>query len=305
MTAQKYFKIENLLEMLKSSEGQEPTLQEVRDRQAAYGHAAPLPNGWQAKQMYLGDIPSLELTGPEATNSGALLFFHAGGYSSGSAADHAGLAAELGRAAKVKSYCVDYRLAPEHTFPAAIEDSYNAYLSLNGLVGNHIPIALAGDSAGGGIAIAVTQMAKIRGAKAPSAVYAISPWANLRQVGESYIQRSEFDPLLSKKALEALKELYLDGYNPDDPMASPILGDFRNFPPLLVHVGANEVLLSDALKVTELSAMAGNDVSLKVWRDMIHIFPWFYPHLEEANLAISAAGKWLEVNLNKANFASH
>ena len=293
MTNKEYLNIGGFLETFMVPPDEIPTLQQVRDRQAAYGLAAPLPIGWEAKKMLLGNVPVLELYGPEATKHGAILFFHAGGYSAGSAADHAGLAAELGRAAKVKTYCVDYRLAPEHVFPATMEDSYDAYIALINLLDKSIPVALAGDSAGGGIVIAITQLAKARSKKMPSAIYAISPWIDMNQVGESFISRGPYDPMLSEASLNDLRDIYLNGHDPSDPMASPVNGNFENFPPLLIHAGANEVLLSDAIRLTSLSANAGNEVSLRVWQDMIHIFPWFYPHLEKANQAIKGAGAWL------------
>ncbi|MBE9461358.1 alpha/beta hydrolase [Dyadobacter subterraneus] len=293
MKDNKYLSIGSFLKTFMITPDETPTLQQVRDRQAAYGLSAPLPFGWETKKMLLGNVPVLELSGPEATKSGAILFFHAGGYSAGSAADHAGLAAKLGCTAQVKCYCVDYRLAPEQIFPAAVEDSYNAYIALINLLDKDTPVVLAGDSAGGGLAVAITQLVKARGEKIPSAVYAISPWADMNQVGESFIVRGPYDPMLSKESLNDLRDIYLNGHDPSDPRASPVNGDFENFPSLLIHVGANEVLLSDALRLTSLSANAGNDVTLKVWQDMIHIFPWFYPHLEKANQAIEAAGAWL------------
>ena len=296
--SENFLTIEEFLKLFIAETPPPKSLEETRERQAAYGLASPLPDNWIAQEILLGEIPALELSGPESTNKGALLFFHAGGYSAGTAADHAGLAAHLGKAAQVKSYAVDYRLAPEHRFPAAIEDAFQAYLNLLERLGKQIPIAVAGDSAGGGIAIAIAQLCALRGVRKPVCVYAISPWANMQLDNKSYLVRKNADPMLSSEALQSLRNLYLSKENFNDPRASPVLGSFADFPPMLIDVGANEVLLGDALEIAELTSIAGNTVSLNIWKDMIHIFPWFYPHLKEAENAIKIAGSWVRNYFN-------
>lgn len=296
--SENFLTIEEFLKLFIAETPPPKSLEETRERQAAYGLASPLPDNWIAQEILLGEIPALELSGPESTNKGALLFFHAGGYSAGTAADHAGLAAHLGKAAQVKSYAVDYRLAPEHRFPAAIEDAFQAYLNLLERLGKQIPIAVAGDSAGGGIAIAIPQLCALRGVRKPVCVYAISPWVNMQLDNKSYLVRKNADPMLSSEALQSLRNLYLSKENFNDPRASPVLGSFVDFPPMLIDVGANEVLLGDALEIAELTSMAGNTVSLNIWKDMIHIFPWFYPHLKQAENAIKIAGSWVRNYFN-------
>jgi acetyl esterase/lipase len=194
---------------------------------------------------------------------------------------------------------VDYRLAPEHVFPAAAEDAFEAYVQLRIKLGNDEPIVLAGDSAGGGLVIVVAQLAKKRGYQGPAALYAISPWISMDLDSPSYKKIGAKDPMLSRQTLGALRELYLNGHPAADEMASPVYGDFADFPPLLIDVGSSEVLLGDAIELSRLTAMEGNTVSLNVWKDMIHIFPWFYPHLLEANQAIQQAGEWLRKTIGK------
>ena len=215
-----FLTIEEFRELFITDAPPPKSLQETRDRQASYGLVSPLPDNWKARSIHLGNIPTLELSGPESINKGAIIFFHAGGYSAGSAADHAGLAAHLGKAAGAKSYAVEYRLAPEHRFPAAIEDAFQSYVYLSDLIGAEIPIAIAGDSAGGGMAIAIAQLCAIRGARKPSCIYAISPWANMNLNGNSYLARSYADPILSKESLKSLRSLYLSQDDFDDPSIS-------------------------------------------------------------------------------------
>lgn len=275
------------------------SLEETRSRQTAYGKGSALPKGWGTSPILLGNVPALEISAPEVASKGAVLFFHAGGYSAGSAEDHAGLAGHIGQACGLKSYCVDYRLAPEHVFPAAAEDAFEAYVQLRIKLGNDEPIVLAGDSAGGGLVIVVAQLAKKRGYQGPAALYAISPWISMDLDSPSYKKIGAKDPMLSRQTLGALRELYLNGHPAADEMASPVYGDFADFPPLLIDVGSSEVLLGDAIELSRLTAMEGNTVSLNVWKDMIHIFPWFYPHLLEANQAIQQAGEWLRKTIGK------
>jgi len=293
MSEKRFLPIDTFLKTFITSSPPPSSLEQTRERQASYGLAAPLPQDWTAEEIDLKGVQALELSGPEVQSGAAMIFYHAGGYSAGSAADHAGLAAHLGKSAKMAAYSVDYRLAPEHVFPAAVEDAFQAYIGLQEFLGPDVAIVVAGDSAGGGLAVAVAQLALLRNLIAPVAVYAISPWADMSLTGTTFTTRASYDPILSQPGLTFLKQLYLNGQDPVDPLASPVYGNFTEFPPLRIDVGANEVLLSDSLEITKQASAHGEEVALKVWKDMIHIFSWFYPHLREAVRAIEEAGNWI------------
>lgn len=273
------------------------SVEETRAGHDALGAAVPFPTDCTRETVSLGGVPTLKITPPNAATGAAILFFHAGGYSSGSSVSHAAYHAAQCRAARVTGYALDYRRAPEHRFPAAIDDACTAYEALlaDGLAGQRI--ILAGDSAGGGMSVAVTQYALQNGRPLPGGVYAVSPWADLTLSGASYERRAGSDPLVTRQALADLADLYLAGQDAGQPKASPLFGRFEGFPPLLIDVGADEVLLSDALGLAERAALAGSDVTLKVWPEMIHIFPWFFIELADGRTAMAEAGAWMRRQL--------
>jgi epsilon-lactone hydrolase len=270
-----------------------PPVSEARRAQAAYGTAVPLPAGIERSSVTLGGVPTVRLHPSGTRQQPGFLLLHSGGYSAGTAADHAALAAQLALAADATGYVPEYRRAPEYPFPAAIDDAIDAYRGLlhAGLASDKIVVA--GDSTGGGLAVAVAQQAARRGLPKPAGIYAISPWADLTQTNASYDARGPYDPMLSRTSLQGRADVYLNGADPRSPLASPVFGDFTDFPPLLIHVGADEVLLGDALALTRQASLAGSDVTLRVWAKMIHIFPWFHSHLQAGRTAIEEAGIWI------------
>jgi acetyl esterase/lipase len=270
------------------------SLEDFRRNQQAYGASIPLPPGFTQTATKLGNIPATFLKGPGTKEDGTILFFHSGSYCSGHPADQIAYVAQLCEAARFSAFIPDYRIAPEDPFPAAYDDSCGAYSAL--LSNLKLPgekIALVGDSSGGSLAIAVAQFARDNNLDLPAAVYSVSPWADLTQSGSSYTSRASFDPVLHKDALQGFANAYLSGADPADVRASPAFGSFENFPPVLIDVGADEVLLSDALHLAERIGLAGGDVQLNVWKDMIHIFPWFATQIPEGRVATERAGRWL------------
>jgi acetyl esterase/lipase len=274
------------------------SLDDFRRNQHTYGTSTPLPSGFTQNEIKLGNTPATFLRRPGSKEDAIILFFHAGGYCSGRPADQLAYVAELCEATQSSALVPDYRIAPENPFPAAYDDSCKAYEALTS--DSHSGgsrIVLAGDSSGGAMAVAVAQYALEKGLKLPAAVYSVSPWADLTQSGPSYTSRAPFDPILHKDALQGFANAYLAGADPGDFRVSPAFGNFEGFPPVLIDVGADEVLLSDSLKLAESIGLAGSEVQLNVWKDMVHIFPWFGAQIPEGRIATRRAGQWLRNRL--------
>jgi monoterpene epsilon-lactone hydrolase len=265
----------------------------ARQSQMSYGCSVPLPAGCQRESVRFNGVPSLRIVPENCSAKRAILLFHSGGYSSGSAADHAAMLATLAMSAEAIGYAVDYRLAPEQPFPAALEDAVESYLGLIETGMDPTGVALVGDSAGGGLALALAQEIAKRGLPRVGCLYLISPWVDLTLSGRSYELRKRADPVLSREILRHLASVYLGSQDPSDPRASPLFGSHLGMPPILIHVGGDEVLLSDALAVAERAAIAGGEVSLKVWAEMIHIFPWYFAQLSAGREALAQAGAWI------------
>jgi epsilon-lactone hydrolase len=269
-----------------------PPVADARRAQARYGTAIPLPAGIERTCVTLGSVPTERLS-PGDAGQRAFLLLHSGGYSAGTASDHAALAAHLAMTACATAYVPEYRRAPEDPFPAAVDDAMDAYRGLLEAGRPSDKIVVCGDSAGGGLAVAVAQQAPAQGLPRPAGVYVISPWADLTQTNASYDARGPHDPMLSRASLQDRAGMYLNGADPRCPMASPVFGDFAEFPPLLIHVGADEVLLGDGVELARQASLAGSDVTLRVWARMIHIFPWFHTQLQAGRTAIAQAGTWM------------
>jgi acetyl esterase/lipase len=227
----------------------------------------------------------------------AILFFHGGGFQMGSIETHRALAAAIAECAGCRVLSVDYRRAPEHRYPAPLEDALAAWdwLAATGLEAQHI--ALAGDSAGGGLAVSLMLALKARGRALPAAAALMSPWTDMEASGASYVTRAAADPFHQRAMIQALARTYL-GRNgdPRDPLASPIRGDLSGLPPLLIQVGERETVLDDSRILAERALAAGVESKLEVWPGMFHVFQ-LYPELAAARAAIAAIGAHLARHL--------
>ncbi|HUB15629.1 MAG TPA: alpha/beta hydrolase [Acetobacteraceae bacterium] len=230
---------------------------------------------------------------PAANRDSAVLYFHGGGYVIGSLDSHRHVVAELGRAGAARTLAIDYRMAPEHPFPAAVQDALAAYRFL--LDGGIKPgrIAIAGDSAGGGLVVAA--MLAIRGENLPQpgCGWCISPWVDLACTGASMQDNATRDPTVQKAGVLDFAGIYLAGADPRTPLASPMFGDLRGLPPLLIQVGAVETLLDDALSLARVAALADVHVDLQIWPEMIHVWHLFFPMLAAGRRAIVAGGAFV------------
>jgi monoterpene epsilon-lactone hydrolase len=240
-----------------------------------------------------GGVKAEWITAPNAAADRAILYLHGGGYIMGSINTHRELIARLSKAAQARILALDYRLAPEHPFPAPVEDATAAYrwMLAQGLKPSRI--AVAGDSAGGGLTVAALVAFRDAGLPMPAAGIPISPWVDLEAIGESMKTRSSQDPIVKPEMIREIARVYLAGQNPRSPLAAPLYADLHGLPPLLIHVGDAEALLDDSKRLAERAKAAGVDVTLEVWPEMPHVWHLFAHFLPEGQQAIDRAGEFV------------
>jgi monoterpene epsilon-lactone hydrolase len=231
-----------------------------------------LPAETTVERAHLGQVKGEWVRVPEAQPERLILYFHGGGYVAGSPESHRPLIARLCKAAGAGALTLDYRLAPEFPFPACLRDAVDAYRFLIGKGFPPLSIALAGDGAGGGLAISTAMAIRNAQMPMPAAVVAMSPWADLTLSGWSMMENAASDDVLSWDLLFVSARNYLKNANPADPYASPVFGNMRDFPPIMVHTGSLEILRDDASRLGELAAAANVPVSVEVYHDMGHLF---------------------------------
>jgi acetyl esterase/lipase len=229
--------------------------------------------------------------------SRVLLFFHGGGYCSGSIASHRGMVTAAGRAAGARTLAVGYRLAPEHPFPAALEDARTAYALLRARGYSPERVAVGGDSAGGGLTLALMISLRAAGEPLPGCGWLVSPWVDLEMSGSTMASKAAIDPLIQKPYLVQLASAYLHGADARNPLVSPLRADLSGLPPLLTQVGSAETLLDDAVRIV---ARAGADdvaATLEIWPHMIHAWPLWADRLEAGRAALASAGAFIRARL--------
>lgn len=275
-----------------------PSLADTRAGYDQWGLAYPLPDGGICEAIALGGVPTDKITLPNSDHGTALLYFHGGGYGIGSPTSHRHLVGQLCLASGMVGYNVGYRLAPEAVFPAAVDDALAAYKALLDMGISGDKIVIGGDSAGGGLTLACGLAIKSAGLAMPAALFPISPWANLTQTGLSYDLMASRDFICDKVGLQNWADMYLAGADPKNPLASPIFGDFAGLPPILIHVGSHEVLLSDALKIAEVAGLASVSVDVVIAPDMPHVFHYMWAQITLARAAIVDAGAWMKARIS-------
>lgn len=263
------------------------------------GALTPLPPGVNFGRALLDCVPGEWITPLDARPGAVLMYLHGGGYSVGSCVSHRALVAHLALAGRVRAFSVEYRLAPEHLFPAALDDACQAYRGLlaNGLAPEKI--ILAGDSAGGGLAAATLVALRDAGDPLPAGAVLLSPWTDLAGAGASLQTRARRDPWLKPQGIRPAAALYLGETAPDHPLASPLYADLHGLPPLLIHVGDDEILLDDSTRLAAKAQAAGVDVTLKIWPGMWHVFHAFLRYAPEARQAIDEIGAWVQQQLDQ------
>jgi len=268
----------------------------VAERRAQYDRAERVfvtPADVAIERVTAPVRPAEWLTPPGARASTVVLYLHGGGYVIGSPRSHRHLAAAVARASGARALLLDYRLAPENPFPAALDDAIAAYdwLLGQGLDARHLVIA--GDSAGGGLTVATLLALRDRGRPRPAAGVCISPWVDLTCSAPSYASKAAVDPIVTQESVTLLAKAYVGVGDVKAPLISPLYANLADLPPLLVHVGSDEVLLDDALGLADRARKAGVDVTVEEWPAMIHVWHWFQPMLEDAERATQAIGEFV------------
>jgi len=259
--------------------------------------AQPLPADVTVTAAELGGVPIAEITVDGIEPRHVVLYFHGGVYVMGDAALAADLASQVGRRTQAKVISVDYRLAPEHPYPAAVDDALAAYEALldNGIAPSDI--VLVGESAGGALAVATLVNARDHGLPLPAAAFVMSPYADLTLSGTTMETKREVDPLISREALQPRVADYTAGQDAAIALISPIFADLSGLPPLIIQAGTHEVLLDDAVRLARQAATADVEVTLDITPRVPHVFQAYYPILDEGTAALDRAGQFLSAQL--------
>jgi epsilon-lactone hydrolase len=278
--------------------GSDVNEQRRRLREAA--SAQPLPADVTVTAASLGGVPTAEITVDGIEPRHVVLFFHSGVYVISDAFLEAGLASEVGRRTHSKVISVDYRLAPEHPYPAAVDDALAAYEALLDSGVGPSDVAFAGDSAGGGLAVATLVNARDHGLPLPAAAFAMSPYVDLTLAGTTIETKRDVDPLLTRELLLPRVADYTAGQDPALPLISPIFADLSGLPPLIIQAGSHEVLLDDAVRLARQAAIADVEVTLDITPRVPHVFQAYSPILDEAAAALDRAGQLMSAHLTAA-----
>lgn len=263
-------------------------LRKVVEDAAVFGR---FPKAIQSQAIAIDHIPAEWLIPPQTDKRSVMLYLHGGAYALGSIKSHRATAGQIAEAGKIRTLIIGYRLAPEHPFPAALQDALLGYewLQKNG----YEKIVLAGDSAGAALALETVISLRSKQGSMPALVVCLSPWLDVESTGETMITNAKRDPMLKKDDLKVCR-YYIGQNDPHDPLISPLYADFKGFPPIFLLVGSDEILLSDSMQLTEKAKDTGVDVQLRIWKDMWHVFPFFAPFVPEATQAIAELGDMIK-----------
>ncbi len=286
--------LDAIIEQLKANPIlKEPSIDAVRKGFEQLGSMFPVPADVQCEPIMADGVKAEWVSAPTAAPDRAILYLHGGGYAIGSINTHRALAASLSREAKARVLVIDYRLAPENPHPAALDDAVKSYrwILKQGIQPQRI--AIAGDSAGGGLTLATLVALRDAGEKLPACAACLSPWVDLEGTGASVTTKAKDDPMVTKDGLVQLGGLYLAGKDPRTPLAAPLYADLSGLPPLLIVVGGREILLDDASRVAERARKAGVEVTYEPAAHMIHVWQLFAPMLDEGRESLARIGGYI------------
>ena len=276
------------------AKGEDATVDYFRETYEAFLAELPIPGDARTESIDAGGVPALAVTTDGASTERTILHLHGGGYVIGSSLGYRSFGAALSQAADARVVLPDYRLAPESSFPGAVDDATATYRWLLNSGTPASGVILSGDSAGGGLVAATLLALRDAGDPLPAGGVMISPWTDLALTGESMESNDASDPLVKKDLLVMMADMYLAGGDPRMPLASPLYGDYHGVPPLLIIAGDAETLRDDAVRVAERAWAADVDVTLDVVPDQLHIFPVFSSFLPEARRALEAIGAFVK-----------
>ena len=269
------------------------TIRKITERAPAYPKPADIT--WEA--LNAGGVPAEWVIPDDCEPGRVIVYFHGGGYSTGTIRANRGLCSHVARAARARVLSVDYRLAPEHRFPAAVDDAVAAYRFV--VSDGYAPenVALAGDSSGAGLVLGSLVALRDGGEPLPGAAICLCPWTDLTLSGASVETNRDEDPMVRASILALMADAYLGDADPQSPTASPLFADLTGLPPLLVQVGSAELLLDDSRRIAERAEAAGVDVTLEIWDDMIHVWHSFADLLPEGRKAVARIGSYIDERL--------
>lgn len=256
----------------------------------------PVPSDVRRTTTSVGGVAAVEVTVDGVDSANVILYFHGGVYVIGSADSSVPLVADLARRTNAKAISVDYRLAPENPYPAAVEDARAAYEGLLSQGVDPSNIAISGESAGGGLTAAALLAVRDAGHPMPSSAFVMSPWADLTLSGSSIVDRQDVDPILKGEGLRPRVADYVATANRSDPFISPVFADLRGLPPMLIQVGSHEILLSDAVRLAERAANDDVAVTLEVVPGVPHVFQAYAAVLDEGGAALNRAAEFLNAH---------
>jgi acetyl esterase/lipase len=255
------------------------------------------PRGTTATRLIAGGVPAVRVARRRSRDDWHMLYLHGGAYVYGSPSHYRDFIWRVADATTSRVLCIDYRLAPEHPFPAAVDDAVNAYRWLVATGAEPRRMAIMGDSAGGGLVLATLLRLRDQGEPLPAAAVALSPWTDLTLSGESLRANAEADPMLNAAQANSFVECYLAGADPRNPYASPLYGDPQGLPPSLILVGGDEILRDDAVRMAERLRSAGCPAELEIWPRMPHVWPLFARILPEGARAMERIGAFVRGRL--------
>ena len=276
------------------------TIDQVRKGMEVATRLAFLPAKTKVEQTSYGGVKAEWVSAKNVNEENVILFLHGGGYNTGSPSTHRELAAHISKVSNAKVLLPDYRLAPENTFPAALEDAITSYRWLIDSGYSSSKIAIAGDSAGGGLTLVTCISIRDSGEPIPSSLACISPWTDLEMTGESVKTHKNIDPMVTFAPIQIMASLqimasnYIGSNDPRSPLISPIYADLKDFPPMIIQVGSDEILLDDSMRMAERAKQAGVDLTINIYEGMWHVFHILYRLIPEAKHAVHELGSFIK-----------